>query len=67
MELLAKAQKTLINANENTELDLPLQIFSNNSTIPIIVTEKDSIINTINIDDEIINKVFEMFEKNNHH
>jgi len=55
MELLAKAQKTLINANENTELDLPLQIFSNNSTIPIIVTEKDSIINTINIDDEIIN------------
>ncbi|HEY4629168.1 HAMP domain-containing sensor histidine kinase [Flavobacterium sp.] len=55
MELLATAQKTLINAGENTELDLPLKIFSNNTTIPIIVTENDSIINTINIDDEIIN------------
>lgn len=55
MELLAKAQKTLINADAHTELDLPLQIFSNNSTIPIIVTEKDSIINTINVDDAVIN------------
>ncbi|MET0758993.1 MAG: sensor histidine kinase, partial [Flavobacterium sp.] len=43
MELLATAQKTLINAGENTELDLPLKIFSNNTTIPIIVTENDSI------------------------
>ena len=55
MELLATAQKTLINADEHTELDLPLKIFSNNTTIPIIVTEKDSIINTINIEDAIIN------------
>jgi signal transduction histidine kinase len=55
MELLATAQKTLINAGENTELDLPLKIFSNNTTIPIIVTENDSIINTTNIEDEIIN------------
>jgi two-component system, sporulation sensor kinase D len=55
MELLATAQKTLINAGENTELDLPLKIFSNNTTIPIIVTENDSIINTINIEDETIN------------
>jgi two-component system, sporulation sensor kinase D len=55
MELLATAQKTLINAGENTELDLPLKIFSNNTTIPILVTENDSIINTINVDDEIIN------------
>ena len=31
MELLATAQKTLINAGENTELDLPLKIFSNNT------------------------------------
>lgn len=55
MELLATAQKTLINAGEDTDLDLPLKIFSNNTTIPIMVTEKDSIINTINVDDEIIN------------
>ena len=55
MELLATAQKTLINAQENTDLDLPLKIFSNNNTIPIIVTENDSVINTINIDNEIVN------------
>ena len=52
MQLWANAQKTLINANENTDLDLPLEIFSNNSTIPIILTENDSIKNTANIDDE---------------
>ncbi len=54
MELLATAQKTLINANENTDLDLPLKIFSNNTTIPIIVTEDNTIINTINIENEIV-------------
>ena len=54
MELLATAQKTLINANENTDLDLPLKIFSNNTTIPIIVTENNTIINTINIENEIV-------------
>lgn len=53
MNLWAKAQKTLINADENTELDLPLQIISNNSSIPIILTENDRIINAVNIDDEI--------------
>ena len=52
MQLWANAQKTLINATENTDLDLPLEIFSNNSTIPIILTENDSIKNTANIDDE---------------
>lgn len=55
MNLWAKAQKTLINAGENTDVALPLQIFSNNTTIPIILTESDSIINTVNIADEIIN------------
>ncbi len=54
MELLATAQKTLINANENTDLDLPLKIFSNNTTIPIIVTENNTIINTINVENEIV-------------
>ena len=50
MNLWAKAQKTFINAGENTDVELPLQIFSNNTTIPIILTENDSIINTVNID-----------------
>jgi two-component system, sporulation sensor kinase D len=54
MNLWAKAQKTLINAGENTDVELPLQIFSNNTTIPIILTENNRIINTINIDDEIV-------------
>ena len=54
MTVWAKAQKTLLNANENTELELPLEIFSNNTTIPIILTENDSIINTVNIDPEIV-------------
>ena len=45
MTLWAKSQETLINANEFTDVDLPLQIIQA-ATIPIIVTEKDSIINT---------------------
>jgi len=56
MTVWAKAQKTLLNANENTELELPLEIFSNNTTIPIILTENDSIINTVNIDPEIVSE-----------
>ena len=54
MNLWATAQKTLINAKENTEVDLPLQIFNNNTTIPLVLTENDSILNSVNIDDEII-------------
>ena len=54
MNLWAKAQKTLNNAGENTDVELPLQIFSNNTSIPIIVTENDRIINTVNIDDAIV-------------
>ncbi|MFN3967646.1 sensor histidine kinase [Flavobacterium sp.] len=53
MELWAKSQETLINANEYTDVDLPLQIIQT-ATIPIIVTEKDSIINTKNIDEDIL-------------
>lgn len=55
MNLWANAQKTLINAGETTDLELPLLIFSNNTSIPIILTENDSIINTVNIDEEIVN------------
>jgi signal transduction histidine kinase len=56
MNLWAKAQKTLINAGENTDVELPLQIFSNNTSIPIVLTENDSIINTVNIDEAIVNE-----------
>ena len=54
MNLWAMAQKTLNNAGENTDVELPLQIFSNNTSIPIIVTENQRIINTVNIDDAIV-------------
>jgi signal transduction histidine kinase len=54
MNLWAKAQKTLINADENTDVELPLQIFSTNSSIPIILTENNKIINAVNVEDKII-------------
>ena len=54
MSLWANAEKILINAGENTDLELPLQIFSNNTSIPIMLTESDSIINSKNIDEKII-------------
>jgi signal transduction histidine kinase len=53
MNLWANAHKTLMNAGETTDVELPLQIFSNNTSIPIILTENDSIINYRNIDDAI--------------
>ena len=53
MKLWASAQKTLINADEFTEVDLPLEILSNNTSIPIILVEKNRIINTINIDESV--------------
>ncbi len=54
MKLWATAEKTLINAGKNTEVDLPLQIFSNNTTIPLILTESGIIISTANIDDALV-------------
>lgn len=56
MEFWASAQKTLANANEHTDIDLPFQIISNNTSIPMIVTDsKDSIISHNNIDETIAN------------
>lgn len=53
MEIWADAQKTLINANENTDVNLPFKIISQNTSFPIIVTENNKIINSVNIDDKI--------------
>ncbi len=54
MELWATAQKTINNANENTDLDLALKIMGNNTTIPMILTmPNDSIINYNNIEEEV--------------
>ena len=52
MEIWVNAQKTLANANENTDIDLPFQIISNTATIPMIVTtSNDQIISHNNIDE----------------
>jgi two-component system, sporulation sensor kinase D len=53
MEHWAEAQKTFNNADVNTDIELPLKIIRN-ATIPIILTENGAVINTKNIDDEIV-------------
>lgn len=51
MELWATSQKTLQTAADNVEVDLPLQIIRNNTTIPIVLTDQENnIINSANID-----------------
>ena len=55
IELWAEAQKSINNATSDTDLDLPFHIITNNNTIPIILTnQKDSILQSINIDEKII-------------
>jgi two-component system, sporulation sensor kinase D len=55
MELWATAQKSLHNATDNTDVDLPLQIITNNTTIPTLLTDKnDSILGSNNIDEDVL-------------
>ena len=50
----AEAQKALLNAGEDTEVELPFRIITENKTIPIILTtDKDSVISTSNVDEKI--------------
>ena len=54
MEFWASALTTIANANENTDIELPLQIITKNTTIPIFITDsKENIIDFNNIDEEI--------------
>jgi len=54
MELWAESLKTINNANlETDDIELPRQIISHNTTIPIILTENNQIINHTNINDNI--------------
>ncbi len=53
MQTWATAQKTINNADLDTDIELPSQIIQT-ANIPIIVTEKDSIINTANIEDDVL-------------
>ncbi|WP_428230181.1 sensor histidine kinase [Flavobacterium sp.] len=54
MNLWANAQKTLINADENTDLDLPLNILNNNTSVPVMLTMYDKVISSVNVPDEIL-------------
>lgn len=54
MNLLANALKTLVSADENTELDLPLEIINNNTTVPVMQVMYDKVINSINVPEEIL-------------
>lgn len=72
MELWANAQVGLNNADESADLSLPLQIINNNTTIPMVQTDKNNtIISMANIDEEIQKdperkkKFFEDFRKQN--
>ncbi len=72
MEVWATAQKAIITATDNTDVDLPLQIISNNTTIPIILVNKnDSILGSTNIDENKIKnaveakKLLEYFKESN--
>lgn len=54
MELWATAQKTLANANENTDVDLPFEIIARNTSSPMIVTDINGrIINFNNIEEKV--------------
>lgn len=54
MEFWASAMSTIANANENSDLDLPFEIISKNTTIPIFIVDRnDRIIDFNNIEEEI--------------
>ncbi len=55
MEVWGQAQKTLMNAGENTEVELPLKILNNNTTIPLLLADsKDSILDGRNIEEAVL-------------
>ena len=72
MQVLASAQKSFLKADlENDNVDLNLEIFQSNATIPLIITEKNAIINNKNIDESItkdslrLHKFWQQLKKEN--
>lgn len=55
MNIWANAQKTIINADEYTELDLPLAITNSNTSVPVMLVMYGKIINSKNVPDYIMN------------
>jgi two-component system, sporulation sensor kinase D len=55
MKLVANAQKTLVNTDENTDLDLTLEILNNNHSVPVMLTMYgDKIISSVNVPEKIM-------------
>nr|WP_294781194.1 HAMP domain-containing sensor histidine kinase [uncultured Flavobacterium sp.] len=54
MKLFVNAQITIVNANENTDVELPLQIINNNTSIPAIVLLFDKVVSSTNVPNEIL-------------
>lgn len=66
MNLWANAQKTLINADENTNLDLPLEILNNNTSVPVMLVMYEKIISSVNVPEKILeDKEKSMYYLNN--
>jgi len=55
MKLFVNAQITILNADENTDVELPLQIFSNNTSIPVLLLLHDKVVSAKNVPEEILN------------
>lgn len=55
MKLFVNAQITIVNADENTDVELPLQIFSNNTSIPVLLLLHDKVVSAKNVPEEILN------------
>ncbi|MBE8725464.1 sensor histidine kinase [Flavobacterium hungaricum] len=55
MNLFVNAQINIVNADENTDVELPLQIINNNTSIPAIVILYDKVVSAKNVPEEIIN------------
>ncbi|SHF85707.1 sensor histidine kinase [Flavobacterium defluvii] len=66
MNLWANAQKKIINSDENTDLDLPLEIINNNTSVPVMLVMYDKVINSVNVPDHIINDKKETLSFLNH-
>jgi signal transduction histidine kinase len=65
MEYWAQAQKTINEADMNTDIDLPFKILEN-ATIPIILVQDRKILKTANIDESITNNpeaLYQYWEK----
>ena len=54
MKLFVNAQITIVNADENTDIELPLQIINNNTSIPGIVILYDKVVSATNVPEEIL-------------